>query len=85
MTYVDLTAAQEERLMETRIQIRARLEAVEVPTDGGQNRRPVIGPDDPGDMADPDTDDDTGHGPTDVAEDGAPLDYEEPMENAAVD
>jgi len=85
VTYVDLTAAQEARLMETRIQIRARLEAVEVPTDDVPNRRPIIDADDPGDMADPDTDDDTGHGPTDVAEDGAPLDYEEPMENAAVD
>ena len=85
VTYVDLTAAQEERLMETRIQIRARLEAVEVPTDDVPNRRPIIDADDPGDMADPDPDDDTGHGPTDVAEDGAPLDYEEPMENDAVD
>jgi len=85
VTYVDLTAAQEERLMERRIQIRARLEAVEAPTDNGQHRRPMIDADDPGDMADDDPGDDTDRGPTDVAEDGAPLDYEEPMENAAVD
>jgi hypothetical protein len=89
VSYVEITAAQEERLMETRIRIRARSESVEAPryspTDGGQHRRPMIDADDPGDMADPDPGDDTDRDPTDVAEDGAPLDYEEPMENAAVD
>ena len=85
VTYVNLTAAQEERLMETRIQIRARLEAVEVPTDGGQHRRPIIDADDPGDMADDDPGDDPDRGPTDVAEDGTSLGHAEQIENAAAD
>ena len=85
VAYVDLTAAQEERLMERRIQIRARLEAVEVPSDGGQHRRPIIDADDPGDMTDDDPGDDTDRGPTDVADDGTPLGDEESIENAAAD
>jgi ParB/RepB/Spo0J family partition protein len=85
VTYVDLTAAQEARLMETRIQIRARLEAVEAPTDGGQHRRPIIDADDPGDMADDDPGDDTGHGPTDEDEDGSQLGHLEPMEIDPID
>ena len=51
------------------------------------NRRPVIGPDDPGATVDDDPGDDTGHGPTDEDEDedGSQLGHLEPMEIDPID
>lgn len=49
------------------------------------NRRPVIGLDDPGATVDDDPGDDTGHGPTDVDDDGTPLGHLEPMEIDPID